>query len=189
LNDDIWYFSDTVSYIGADYIKSKDVSILDMMCKVVGIDKKIVEDNQCNSGGAQKLMKNIDHNYWAEVYLSSRNLYNALVKMSSIKKEGDPYGIQVWTASMWAELWTGWKYEHKVIVPDAFDFSWATCNIKNWDINAFFHNAGVQDSKQKMFFKADYIDSFPFNIDIEVDKNRCSYNYYNFMKSIDSCLV
>ncbi len=189
LNDDKWYFSDTVSYIGAEYIKSKGDVVLDSMCSVVGIDRKLVEENQNNSGGAQKLIKNVDHTYWAEVYLNSRNLYNALVKVSSVKKEGDPYGIQVWTASMWAELWTAWKRGYKVLVPDEFDFSWATCPIKNWDINAFYHNAGVQDAKQGMFFKADYIDSYPFNEDINVDPARCSYNYYNFMKSIDSCLL
>jgi hypothetical protein len=189
LNDDTWYFSDTISYIGANYIKSKSEEVLDRMCSVIGIDRKLVEDNQENSGGAQKLMKNIDHEYWAEVYKNSRNLYDELVKMSSLKKEGDPYGIQVWTASMWSELWTAWKLGHEVRVPDEFDFCWATCPISSWDTHYFFHNAGVQDENQGMFFKADYIDSYPFNEEIDVNKDRCSYNYYNFMKSIDSCLV
>jgi hypothetical protein len=189
LHDDTWYFSDTISYIGADYIKSKDTAILDKMCEIVGIDREIVESNQNNSGGAQKLMKNIDADYWARVYSNSVRLYDELCKMSHLKKDGDPYGIQTWTASMWAELWTAWKLGHKVEVPKEFDFCWATCPIGEWDRLSFFHNAGVPDNKQGMFFKADYINKFPFNSNLKPDNNRCSYNYYKLLKSIDSCLV
>ncbi len=189
LQDNKWYFSDTVSYIGADYIKSKSQEILEGMCAVVGIDRAIVEANQANSGGAQKLMKNIDGDYWRQVYKTSNELYKYLNSVSHLKQEGDPYGIQVWTASMWAELWVGWKLGHEVVVPKEFDFCWATCSIERWYELSFFHNAGVPDAKQGMFFKADYIDSYPFNVDLEISDSRCSYNYYNFMKSIDSCLV
>jgi hypothetical protein len=67
-----------VSYIGADYIKSKSHEILEGMCAVVGIDRSIVEANQANSGGAQKLMKNIDGDYWRQVYKTSNELYKYL---------------------------------------------------------------------------------------------------------------
>jgi hypothetical protein len=189
LQDDSWYFSDTVSYIGANYIKSKDEAILDGMCQIIGIDRLVVEDNQQNSGGAQKLMKNIDGDYWREVYKNSNELYKYLKTVSHLKKEGDPYGIQIWTASMWAELWTAWKLGHKVVVPKEFDFCWATCPADRWDHIAFFHNAGVPDANQGMFFKADYIDRYPFGSDLNISDGRCSYRYYTFMKSIDSCLV
>lgn len=189
LRDNTWYFSDTISYIGANYIKSKDESILDRMCEIVGVDRSIVESNQNNSGGAQKLMKNINADYWRQVYENSINLYDELCKMSHIKKEGDPYGIQTWTASMWSELWTAWKLGHKVEVPIEFDFCWATCPIGEWDRLSFFHNAGVPDNKQGMFFKADYINKFPFGDNLDIDNSRCSYNYYKLLESIDSCLV
>ena len=189
LQDDTWYFSDTISYIGANYIKSKDEKILDRMCEIIGIDRSIVEDNQNNSGGAQKLMKGIDSEYWRQVYENSVTLYDELCKMSNLKKEGDPYGIQTWTASMWAELWTAWKLGHKVVVPKEFDFCWATCPIEEWDRLNFFHNAGVPDNKQGMFFKADYIDKYPFGLNLEIDNSRCSYNYYKLLESINSCLM
>lgn len=189
LRDNTWYFSDTISYIGADYIKSKGEVVLDVMCDTVGIHRSIVEANQNNSGGAQKLMKNIDYTYWDEVYENSNKLYKSLKSVSHIKQEGDPYGIQIWTASMWAELWTAWKRGHKVEVPKEFDFCWATCPVEQWNNLSFFHNAGVPDANQGMFFKADYIDLYPFDIDIDVNPNRCSYKYYQILKSIDSCLV
>jgi hypothetical protein len=43
--DDIWYVSDTVSYIGSNYIKSKSEEILDDMCRIANIDKSLVELN------------------------------------------------------------------------------------------------------------------------------------------------
>jgi hypothetical protein len=105
------------------------------------------------------------------------------------KKEGDAYGLQIWCASMWAELWTAWKLGHEVIVPKEFDFCWATCPVERWNQVSFFHNAGVPDANQGMFFKADYINKYPFDTNIEVSKRRCSYNYYQFIKSIKSHLV
>jgi hypothetical protein len=189
LTDDTWHFSDTISYIGADYIKSKSPLVLDIMCHTVGIDRYTVESNQQNSGGAQKLMKNVNSAYWEDVFHNSINLYDILKKVSHIKQEGDEYGIQVWTASMWAELWTAWKSGYKINVPKEFDFSWATCNSKKWDSLAFFHNAGVPNSISGMFFKAQYIDKYPFSEELDLDKNRCSSRYFDLIKSIDSCLI
>lgn len=189
LQDNKWYFSDTISYIGYNYISSKGDNVVDKMCEIIGIDKELVKNNQDNSGGAQKLMKNINSDYWKQVYDNSLNLYNGLQELANQKKEGDPYGLQIWCASMWAELWTAWKLGHEVIVPKEFDFCWATCPIERWDQVSFFHNAGVPDSKQGMFFKADYIDKYPFNTHLEISQRRCSYKYYQFLKSFRSHLV
>lgn len=184
LNDDTWYFSDTIDYIGADYIKSKDDSLLDIMCQIVGIPRNIVEDNQKKSGGAQKLMKNVTSEYWTKVHKDSLELYRTLSKLQHLKKEGDPNGIQAWTASMWAELWNAWYFGHKVEVPKEFDFCWATCPINKWESLNFFHNAGVVSAKSKMFYKGDYIDRFPFDDELDINDNRCSYNYYKEIKSV-----
>jgi hypothetical protein len=189
LQDNKWYFSDTISYIGYNYISSKGDNVVDKMCEIIGIDKELVKANQDNSGGAQKLMKNINADYWKQVYHNSLNLYNGLGDLAREKKEGDAYGLQIWCASMWAELWTAWKLGHEVIVPKEFDFCWATCPVERWDQVSFFHNAGVPDANQGMFFKADYINKYPFDTNIEVSKRRCSYNYYQFIKSIKSHLV
>ena len=189
LQDNKWYFSDTISYIGYNYISSKGDNVVDKMCEIIGIDKELVKGNQDNSGGAQKLMKNINADYWRQVYDNSLNLYNGLQELANQKKEGDPYGLQIWCASMWAELWTAWKLGHEVIVPKEFDFCWATCPTERWDQVSFFHNAGVPDNKQGMFFKADYIDKYPFNTNLEISQRRCSYKYYQFLKSFRSHLV
>ena len=189
LHDSSWYFSDTISYIGAEYILSKGEEVLDVMCHTIGIDKEKVISNQKKSGGAQKLMKNVTYEYWEQVYINSINLYNNLKLVKDIKKEGDPNGIQIWTASMWAELWTAWKMGYNIEVPKEFDFAWATCPSVRWDDVAFFHNAGVPNNSSKMFFKADYINKYPYMSSLELDQKRCSYNYYKLIKSINSCLI
>jgi hypothetical protein len=189
LQDNTWYFSDTISYIGYDYIMSKGEEVLDAMCSQVGISKKLIEFNKNNSGGAQKLMKNLTSHYWRKVEQDSKDLYNLLTKMQHVRKEGDPNGIQAWTASMWAELWNAWFFGHHVEVPKEFDFAWATCPSDRWDELYFFHNAGVVNSTQGMFHKASYMDNIPFETDLQLDPNRCSYRYYEMIKSIKSCLV
>ena len=189
LQDDVWYLSDTISYIGADYIKSKSEDVLNYMCHVAKINRELVELNQFNSGGAQKLMKNVTANYWQNVFDLSVELHAGLKLVSHIKKENDPHGIQVWTASMWAELWTAWKMGFKTSVPKEFDFCWATCPINKWNELAFFHNAGVSDSVSGMFFKADYITEYPYNKELDISNTRCSYQYYEALKGINSCLL
>ena len=187
LQNDNWYFSDTISYIGAEYIISKGEEVLDKMCELMNIDKQLVIDNQKGSGGAQKLMKGIDAEYWRNVYSDSIKLYNGLGDLTNSKKEGE-YGLQIWCASMWSELWNGWKLGKTVVVPKEFDFCWATCPSERWNDVSFFHNAGVPDSKQGMFFKADYIDKYPFNEKLDIDKSRCSYNYYDKIVNTTSCI-
>lgn len=189
LSHESWYFSDTISYIGADYIKSKSPAILDMMCHTVGIDRSIVEQNQSKSGGAQKLMKGLTADYWREVNVHSNNLHTLLKKLAHIKPENHPYGIQVWTASMWAELWTAWKRGFNVEVPKEFDFCWATCPSFKWDELSFFHNAGVSSSYDGMFYKGGYIDKLPYDTELNLSKDRCSHKYYDIIKSVDTCLV
>jgi hypothetical protein len=189
LNDDKWYFSDTISYIGHDYIVSKGEEVLDAMCNVVGISKDIVKKNQNNSGGAQKLMKNLTYEYWELVEKYSFELYEVMMKLQHVRKDGSNHGIQAWTASMWAELWTAWKLGIEVVVPKEFDFCWATCNADKWGQLYFFHNAGVMSDKDGMFHKAKYMDKYPYNSNEFVSDKKCSYYYYKLIKSIDSCLV
>ena len=182
LSDSKWYFSDTISYIGATYIKSKGQDVFLKMCELVGINPAIVEMNEPHSGGAQKLIKNVDAQYWRDVERDSNKLYLELGELKKTKKEGDAYAIQIWCASMWAELWNAWKRGHQVRVPKAFDFAWATCPVSRWHNVSFYHNAGVVGPNHKMFYKGKYVDSFPYQDEIEIEPSRCSIYYYDWVK-------
>ena len=188
-HDDNWYFSDTVSYVGADYIESKSslkdengVGLLDNMCRVVGICSCTVRGKKAHSGGAQKLMKNLTSEYWAEVEQDAINLYNWLLQNKDKYREEGSTDIQIWTASMWSELWNAWKYKHNVVIPKEFNFAWATCPVERWDTYSFFHNAGVMNDKQGMFYKGKYMDKLPYFDSEEVDPSKCSSKYYELIK-------
>jgi hypothetical protein len=182
LNDNLWYFSDTISYIGANYIKSKSTELFKLMCEMVGIEPSVVESNQLNSGGAQKLMKNLTADYWKKVEQDSVNLFTKLPNLDKYKTEEDPYPLQIWCASMWSELWNAWLFNHEVRVPSEFDFCWAPDPATRWHEVSFFHNAGVTNSDSGLFFKGAYINKLPYGEKLDLNKDKCSYLYFNQIK-------
>lgn len=201
LNDDKWYFSDTISYVGATYIRSKGEEILDKMCEVVGIDKQIVINNELNSGGAQKLIKNVDSEYWKTVYDNSLKLFREVTpfcKEVFLKRKeaglDDGHELQIWTSSMWVELWEGWKRGNEVVVPKDMDFMFYTNGIRDWDIERFmfYHSAGVASDNETQFFKGKYTVRLPYQDTLSnPDTSLAGYRYYQFMQEVgkDTCLI
>jgi hypothetical protein len=196
LNDDIWYLSDTKFYISADYIKSKKYGIYERMCEIVDIDPTIPEKyNDTSSGGAQYIMKNIDHTFWKKVYDDSESLYQFFLDHLKVFPQGCLGGyhpIQKWTADMWAVLWNAWYFEHDSKVVPEMDFAWPTQPIDRWEKHTIFHNAGVNNDKEDMFFKGAYINKFPYDIKLEqFSGEKCSYKYVKEIleTSKRSCLV
>jgi len=194
LSDDKWYFSDTISYIGYDYISSKGDEVIDKMCEIAEIDKQIVKDNQLNSGGAQKLIKNVPIKYWEDVYDLQVRLWREVPPVSNkIKAEKDELGedylvLQHWTMSMWAELWMAWKYDIETRVPKEFDFHFAIDPISEWEQRTFFHNAGVLQTQQDThFFKGLFDSKLPYDYDLkDPNMNVVGFNYYHFIKYVGS---
>ena len=167
-----WYFSDTVSYIGASYIKSKGESIYLKMCRIAGINPRIPIDFESDSGGAQHIIKNVDQWFWRDVYINSEKLYSYLCTANS--------DIQKWTAGMWSLLWTSWITGHRVRVSPDLNFSMATDTWPKWDKNLIYHNAGaVAEHQGKLFIKDQYRDKLPYLNDNPYDRQFCSYKYFD----------
>jgi hypothetical protein len=165
LEDDIWYCSDTISYIGANYIKSKKYGVYERMCEIVNIDESIPEKNQDNSGGAQYIMKNVDHTYWEKVEKDTTSLYQFFLDHLRAFPESPKYHpIQKWTADMWAVLWNAWYFGHETKVVKDLQFVWPMWKIEDWDNIKIFHNAGVtaeSGKAQKLFYKGKYTNGNP----------------------------
>uniref|UniRef100_A0A6C0AQ52 Uncharacterized protein n=1 Tax=viral metagenome TaxID=1070528 RepID=A0A6C0AQ52_9ZZZZ len=168
LNDPISYLSDTVSYIGYDYIQSSqkcyktkypelsDTSLIDTMCECIGISAEIVKENQGNSGGAQYLLKNLDADFWNETELANQKLYDT-IKAYDTKFHIGNGSLQIWTAGMWAVLWNLWKQNKQTRIHKELDFSWATYTVKEYHSCNIFHLAGVTaDSCKDKFYKGAY---------------------------------
>lgn len=182
--DNTCYLSDTISYIGHNYIKSKGDEVLDAMCNIVGIDKETLEANENNSGGAQYIVKGIDKYFWHDVENDSTRLFKEITELNKQiipQKEGDYNPLQIWCADMWGVLWNLWKRNKETKVIPELDFSWSVSNKDLWHKHAIYHNAGVTEKNPELFFKGKYINELP-DLNLQVDNNTCSYKYYKLIQ-------
>ena len=173
-----WYLSDTVSYIGAEYIKSKSNDLFIDLCSLAKISPEVVEQNQEGSGGAQYLMKGVTANFWKEVAEDSLTLYKYMADRETQDRaklspeEANSFNpIQKWCADMWAVLWGAWKMGAQTITTPELDFSWGTSNTDAYEKCKIMHNAGVTDANRKvLFYKADFRSTSPFDADLSYIK-------------------
>lgn len=174
------YLSDTNSYINYDYIISKGEDVYDKMCEIVGMPKIIPKLMNDNSGGAQYIIKNVDAEFWEKVERDSENLYYEISLLNAEKKAADPshHELQIWCADMWAVLWNLWLRGQNTIVTKDLDFCWGTDAPQRWEEVSIYHNAGVTCSCGGKFYKANYRDSLPYNLNLRINEDSCSGLYY-----------
>lgn len=180
LDDDVWYLSDTISYINADYIKSKKYGMYEAMCEIVGIPASVPESHNKDSGGAQYIMKNVDAQFWEKVEDDCESLYKFFKRhLIAFPKSDDYHPIQMWTADMWAVLWNAWYFNHTVKVVPEMKFAWPMHTPTDWTKCDIYHNAGVVSGQENgMFNKSLYISKFPHDLVLEdFAPETCSYRY------------
>lgn len=202
LKDDVCYLSDTVGYIGYDYIidcclryekqhpNSKKHQLIYEMAEVVGLDVEIIKANRDNAGGGQYIIKDTTSDLWYKIYLDSIKLYNQMLDYQS-RFPISPGEIQFWTAEMWSLIWNLWLEKKQTIISTELDFSWATDDIKIYKNKKILHMAGVTDDlKSTKFFKGEYINVDPIEKLKEnlnhfdyVDPNSSTIKYIDNMKS------
>ena len=190
LKDDVWYGSDTGSYLNSQYILSKGKDVLDLMCSIVGIDPSIVERNSSGTIGAQYILKKIDSSFWLKVERDSVALFDQVTKLNNQKILSIPdyHPLQIWCADMWAVLWNGWLRGIETRVSESMSFCWPNQPLEKWESSAFFHNSGVLDDQSNMFYKGKYMYALPYGSRDIVNEHTCSYKYYQEIKAVDSCL-
>ena len=194
MDDDIIYLSDTIGYIGYNYImdcceryesrhpNSNKGQLIQEMVDVVGIDVDCVKCNQENSGGGQYIIKNTDAKMLEKIYNDCVPLYD---QMLSYQKRFpiSPGEIQFWTAEMWSVLWNLWYFGKETKITNELDFSWATDDLFLYERRPILHMAGVtHDLKNRMFYKGEYINEDPLK------KLESDPNYFNFIEKNSSTL-
>lgn len=191
LDDDKWYGSDTRWYISHDYILSKGEDILNKMCDIVGIDRQIVKDNELNCIGAQYLMKNLTHDFWETIELQSEELFNIISEMNinKVTVNSNYHPVQIWCADMWTLLWNAWKMEKTTVCHPDFEFSWGTSVGDDWNRFNIFHNAGVVNDKEGLFYKANYIHKLPYGETLNLNENSCSFKYWKMIQDVGKISV
>jgi hypothetical protein len=192
LNDDICYLSDTIGYIGYDYIidccgryeiqhpKSEKNQLINEMANVIGLDVEVIKENRKNAGGGQYLIKNTDADLWDKIYRESTLLYDQMLDYQK-RFPISPGEIQFWTAEMWSLLWNLWLDGHKTEITKELDFSWATDSIEIYEKRPILHMAGVtEDMKNRKFYKGEFI-----NID-PIQKLKEDPNFFDFVENTSS---
>jgi len=202
MNDDICYLSDTIGYIGYDYIMdccrryesqhptSEKGQLLKEMADTIGISVDLIKENQKNSGGGQYIIKNTDYKLWEKIYLDSFTLYNNML-IYQRKFPINPGQIQFWTAEMWSVLWNLWLHNFKTKVVNELSFSWATDSVDVYKKHTILHMAGVTDDlKKTKFYKGEFINIDPIKKLIEdptyfnyVDTKSSTIKYIEVMRS------
>jgi len=177
------YFSDTKSYLGYNYIKSKGQDVLDLMCKTINIDQKIVQQNEHKSGGCHYLFKDIDFNFWDQVEIDSEELFKKVSQLNREKKakNNEYHELQIWCADMWAILWNLWKLGRKTEILKELDFTWSTSTNETWFKNSIYHNAGTNDDQDNKFHKAQYTQKYP-PINLFINPKYASFYYYQLVQ-------
>jgi hypothetical protein len=194
IKDEISYLSDTIGYIGYDYImyccdnyekqhpSSEKGQLLKEMADVIGIEIDLIKENQENSGGGQYLIKNTDHKLWEKIYEDCTPLYFQMLDYQK-RFPIHPGEIQFWTAEMWSLLWNLWKSGIQTKISKELDFSWATDNVKMFNKKPILHMAGVTDNlKDTKFYKGEYINVNP------IEKLRENPNHFDYVDSSSSTI-
>ena len=202
LNDEYTYVSDTIGYIGYNYIKnccnryesqhpnSEVEQLLREMTDVVGVSIDCVKCNQENSGGGQYLIKNTDSELWKKIYDDCTPLYYQMLDYQK-RFPINPGQIQFWTAEMWSLLWNLWLHGIETKISEKLNFSWATDSVKVYEKEPILHMAGVTENlKGTKFYKGDYINIDPIELLRNdetyfdyVDSNSSTIKYIEVMKS------
>jgi hypothetical protein len=184
INDEEWHGSDTRWYIAHSYIVGKGQQIIDKMCDIMGLDEELIRTNEMNSIGAQYLMKNVDYEYWDRVETDSEQLFRQITDLNNEIKRDNPsyHELQIWCSDMWAVLWGAWRRGWKTNCLSEFDFSWGTSTEDDFYKMSIMHNAGVTDSSSGLFYKAGYMNSLPYNVELNINENTASKKYWEWIQ-------
>lgn len=63
---------------------------------------------------------------------------------------------------MWAQLWNVYHFGKDVETPNELDFCWPTDNVERYYQTKIYHNAGVMNDHQHLFYKGKYVNKVPF---------------------------
>lgn len=86
---------------------------------------------------------------------------------------------------MWAQLYNVYYFGRTTEVDSQLDFSWATDDVTRYYETKIYHNAGVTEKHNDLFFKGKYTQKTPFNDDLNfVNPNKASSEYVKAIKEV-----
>ena len=134
----------------------------------VGIDPKMIDENENNCGGAQHIIKGLDYSYWENVFNRTETLEKSLGGDTIAAKRADMYAL----------LWSLWMKGIKTKLPKELDFCWPFTPIH--DKKSIYHDAASKNAAN-LFNKQNFRNKLPGN-DLNISERYCSSLYYSILK-------
>lgn len=199
-----WFVSNTKSYIGIDFLNDRGPTIINDLCKIVGIPISLAYKNADAFGGAQYILNGTHYSFWEKHEMDSEIIFNFLrsnkeiyenyfFQTASSKKTKDTKNldsVQEWCADMWSMILNGLYFQNKIEISEELNFCWPNNDIDAWSNCKILHNAGVNYKDfDKLFYKSKYINFSPFD-DIDFhqyhfDFTKCTKKYVEAIKKVD----
>lgn len=182
LLDDIWYVSDTRSYLDTQFVKGCiGEQGFRRMCDIIGIPPERVLDNDQNAGGAQYILKKCSLAFWQKAEADCEKLYLYLLEQENEKELRDPSSPKdvtlCWCADMWVIWWNALYFGQRYKTSPLLDFCWTKDPLSQWEQTNILHYAGkVNMSESSTYFrKRNYRYYAPFCEDFSsIRQDSCS---------------
>jgi len=207
LEDSAHYMSNAASYMNYSYFERKNTEVLEYkkedvktrdflaeICSIVGLDKKIVVENDNNIGGVQYVLKNVTASFWKKVEKDVLLIRQHLLNINKEFYESENKGIQSWCADLWAVIFNLWAKGDTVKIVPELNFTWSSDPISKIKETSILHNAGLTSPFHNgipVMYKAKYINGLnPFK-DVHLyevysdPESKTLANYYYLQRMFD----
>lgn len=172
-----WFGTDTDSYTGPAYLKSKGEDLWVELCKLVGVDPD--HAGQFLGRGSQWLFRAGDGGLWLEIQRLSEQAYPVLT--------GHRSDVQVWCAEMYVTQLVLARENIAATARAPMRMAWATGAREDWQKAGFFHNAGVTEAGTGHFHKGQWQARPPFFLEDDAEygatEESATFRYVELLKS------
>lgn len=179
IKPNVLHGTDTDSYTGPDYLKSK--AAWEAACRCVGVDP--IKAAAYKGIGAQYAFTGINGNWWTETAKLSIQCYHDLRRT----KSPDGHDVQAWCAEMYTTQLAAIRDGIEPRLEPSMSMVWARDKADGLDSAMFFHDAGVPKEEPGVFCKGSY-QTGPWNKTINVDKSSASYRYVELIKDTEKAM-
>lgn len=162
--------TNTDSYTGVKYLKSKDV--WEDLCDIVEVDPEYA--SRFSGIGAQLIWTGLPGSWWEDVARRSITAFNYMTEHES--------DVQAWCAEMYVTHLSLIRDGRLPAIHPEMEMVWANGGRGALSKARYYHNAGVTEVNSEHFCKLGYKDSQPFHDEIRVSPESASSLYVDYIR-------
>lgn len=167
-----WAGTDTDSYTGPDYLRSKP-GVWEGLCDLVGVDQEVADRP---GAGAQVTALGQPAEFWTTVALKSIKAYRFL--------QASRTDVQAWCAEMYVTSLEAARRGISLDIEPSYEMVWANGPASGWETAGFHHSAGVTVENGRDFCKISHQRS-PWGKELEVHPESASARYVELIRAVE----